>query len=104
VNPLLRYAVFPFGMDYHLPHHMFASVPHYRLPALHAALMEYPEYRARGIVVEGYFMPRADAVRRNPTVVEVLGPEYAQRGTDVFIDDSVLDECSPPPPQRGAAL
>ena len=27
----IRFAVFPMGQDYHLPHHMFCTVPHYRL-------------------------------------------------------------------------
>jgi fatty acid desaturase len=88
VNPFIRYAVFPFGMDYHLPHHMFATIPHYRLPQLHRLLREYPEYAERGTVVEGYFFPADRAADRNPTVLEVLGPAYAQRGSEVFIDDT----------------
>lgn len=92
VNPFIRYAVFPFGMDYHLPHHLFATVPHYRLPELHALLMRYPEYREKGTVVESYFFPRAGGRSgRNPTVLEVLGPPYARNGGDVFIDHSVLE-------------
>ena len=55
VNPFIRYAVFPFGMDYHLPHHIYASVPHYKLKDLHELLLQDPEYRDNGVVVEGYF-------------------------------------------------
>lgn len=91
VHPLLRYAVFPFGMDYHLGHHMYATVPHYRLPRLHALLMRYPEYAEQGLVVENYLWPkRTDA--RHPTVVEALGPHYARDTAEVFIDDTVLDD------------
>lgn len=90
VNPLLRYAVFPFGMDYHLPHHMFATVPHYSLPALHAYLMQFPEYADEGPEVVNYIVPAGSQPRR-PTVVEVLGPEYARRGHEVHIDNTVLD-------------
>jgi fatty acid desaturase len=90
VHPLLKYAVFPFGMDYHLPHHMYATVPHYRLPALHAFLLRFPEYRDDGPEVENYVVPSNSQPRR-PTIVEVLGPEYARRSADVFIDHSVLD-------------
>ena len=46
VAPFIRFAVFPLGQDYHLPHHMYATVPHYRLKRLHALLMAYLEYRA----------------------------------------------------------
>ena len=33
VQRLLRFSIFPIGQHYHLPHHLFATVPHYRLPA-----------------------------------------------------------------------
>lgn len=93
VNPFIRYAVFPFGMDYHLPHHMFASVPHYRLPQLHQFLLNYPEYAEHGITVEGYFhSTHKSGEKRNPTVVEVLGPEYAQHSEEIFIDHTVLEQ------------
>lgn len=90
VNPLLRYAVFPFGMDYHLPHHMFATVPHYRLPRLHRELQRYPEYAQQGIVVENYVIPR-HRPPRNPTCLEVIGPEYHRATGDVFVDSTVLE-------------
>ena len=91
VNPFIRYAVFPFGMDYHLGHHMYATVPHYNLPELHRFLMQYPEYAEEGIVVQNYFVP-TDHGPHNPTVVEVLGPEYSRQSSDVYIDDTVLDD------------
>jgi fatty acid desaturase len=85
VAPFIRFAVFPFGQDYHLPHHMYATVPHYRLRRLHAMLMEYPEYRAEGLEVHGYFAsPEKPQV--HPTVVDVLGPEHAPRTSEVHID------------------
>ena len=31
VDRFINFAVFPMGQDYHLPHHLFATVPHYRL-------------------------------------------------------------------------
>ena len=33
------------GQDYHLPHHLYATVPHYRLRRLHAVLSEIPSTR-----------------------------------------------------------
>lgn len=85
LTPLIRFAVFPFGQDYHLPHHMYATVPHYRLKRLHALLMEYDEYRAEALEVHGYFAsPEKPQV--HPTVVEVLGPDYAPRDGSVHID------------------
>lgn len=93
VNPIIRYAVFPFGMDYHLPHHIYASVPHYKLPGLHELLLQDPEYKEKGIVVEGYFIsPHGDEEDRNPTVIEVLGEKYAPKTpADVFVDTNTLE-------------
>ncbi|MBI1914078.1 MAG: fatty acid desaturase [Planctomycetes bacterium] len=91
VNRFINYAVFPMGQDYHLPHHLYASVPHYRLRELHEVLMEYPEYREKAVVVEGYFVPRHRPPTA-PTVLDVLGPAYAPREFHgVHIDNSVLE-------------
>ncbi|MBY0457351.1 MAG: fatty acid desaturase, partial [Gemmataceae bacterium] len=85
VAPAIRFAVFPMGQDYHLPHHMYATVPHFRLKELHALLMEYPEYRAEALEVHGYFAsPERPQV--HPTVVDVLGPNFAPRTGEVYID------------------
>src|SRR5438477_13016607 len=53
VNLFVRDSVLPYGQDYHLPHHMFATVPHYRLRELHEFLLRYPEYRAEAVVARG---------------------------------------------------
>ena len=94
VNPLARYAVFPWGMDYHLPHHLFASVPHYKLKTLHELLLRNePEYAREGIVVEGYFQS-PDGQTGNPTVLDVLGPAYAAAdgAHEAYIDNHALDD------------
>jgi fatty acid desaturase len=91
-HPVINFAVFPLGQEYHLPHHMFSSVPHYRLKALHDLMMQTPEYRDQITVVEGYFRPK-HLPQQRPTVVDVLGPEYTPREFhDAFIDNSVLDD------------
>jgi fatty acid desaturase len=70
VSRLIRFAVFPLGMDWHLPHHLFPMVPHYRLKELHNLLMEADEYRQQATVVEGYFFHRRPP--QHPTVVELM--------------------------------
>jgi fatty acid desaturase len=90
-HPFINFAVFPLGQDYHLPHHMFSTIPHYRLKELHQTLAQYPEYREKVTVVEGYIWPRERPPKR-PTVVDVLGPAYAPREFhDVYIDNAVLE-------------
>lgn len=39
-NPLLRWFLFPHHVGYHIEHHLYPAVPHYRLPELHALLRE----------------------------------------------------------------
>jgi fatty acid desaturase len=92
VHPFIRFAVFPLGQDYHLPHHMFATVPHYRLPELHQLLLRYPEYREQGVIVEGYFWPK-HRPPTHPTVLDVVGPRYHYGSShEIHIDDSVLEQ------------
>ncbi len=92
MNRLITFCVFPVGQRYHLPHHLFATVPHYRLRQLHEFLLDYPEYREQAIVVENYVLPRRDPPHR-PTVIDVLGPDYAPRDArEVYIDNSVLEQ------------
>jgi fatty acid desaturase len=90
-HPFINFAVFPLGQDYHLPHHMFSTIPHYRLKTLHEAMLACDEYRDQATVVEGYFWPK-ERPPMNPTVVDVLGPAYAPHEfRDVYIDNTVLD-------------
>ena len=92
IRPFIRFSVFPIGQDYHLPHHLFATVPHYRLRRLHELLLDYPDYSKEAVVVEGYFLPPHTPQTR-PTVLDVLGPEYAPRDLrEVHIDNTVLED------------
>jgi fatty acid desaturase len=71
VGRLIRFAVFPWGMDYHLPHHLFPMVPHYRLRQLHALLSESAEYCKHATVVDGYFLP-PERPPVHPRVLDVM--------------------------------
>ncbi len=92
VGHLINFSVFPIGQDYHLPHHLYATVPHYRLKQLHTALLEYPEYLEQAVQVHGYFVS-PEKPQLHPTVLDVLGPDYAPREFHgVHIDDTVLED------------
>jgi fatty acid desaturase len=92
VGPFIRWSIFPAGQDYHLPHHLFATIPHYRLARLHALLMEWPEYRQEAVEVHGYFF-HARGSTRYPTVLDVIGPAYAPGEVrEVYLDHSVLED------------
>ena len=47
----LRWALFPHNVNYHVEHHLYASVPHYHLPELHA------EMEKRGILSGAEVIP-----------------------------------------------
>jgi fatty acid desaturase len=88
VNPLFRFAVLPWGMDYHLPHHLFSSVPHYKLKKLHELMLRDAEYAAKGEVVEGWAIHGASGF---PTVVDVLGRKFAAANKTVHVDEATLE-------------
>jgi len=46
--------VAPKGIALHLEHHQYPSVPFFRLPALHAALMEQADFREQSHLTDGY--------------------------------------------------
>ncbi|MFO0881456.1 MAG: fatty acid desaturase [Gemmataceae bacterium] len=93
VSRFINFSVFPMGMEYHLPHHMYATVPHFRLRELHQILLNYPDYRESAIEVHGYFSS-PEHPKVHPTVIDVLGPEYAAREFHgVHIDNTVLEDC-----------
>jgi len=87
-NPVIAYAVFPWGMDYHLPHHLMASVPHYNLKRLHELLLADPVYREKGVVLQGFFVGGRDG----PSAFEALGPDHAPRnGERAYVDNAALE-------------
>lgn len=89
VNPVVRYLVFPFGMEYHLPHHIYCSVPHYKLKDLHEAMLQDPEYREKGVVVHGVL---GEGSPGKPSIVDVLGPRYASLlSTEISVQDDTLE-------------
>ena len=50
VPRLMKWAVFPYGMDLHLAHHLFSMVPHYRLSELDQLLQTTMAYREQRVV------------------------------------------------------
>jgi fatty acid desaturase len=70
VHPIIRAAVFPYGQDFHLTHHLFALLPHHKIARAHNELLRYAPYREHVIVCRGFFLrPRGSNA---PTVLEVL--------------------------------
>lgn len=73
VNPLVRGSVFPYGQAFHVTHHMFAMLPHYKIAQAHAVLMRYRPYRENVVICRGYFFPRFGT--SGPTVLDELSCE-----------------------------
>jgi fatty acid desaturase len=83
----VRFIVGPHSDDlYHLVHHLFPRIPHYRLRAAHAVLMGVPEYAA-GHHCDGFFfarrpeapsvlqdiIERQESTNREPTIAPSAG-------------------------------
>jgi fatty acid desaturase len=58
VGPLARFVMFPHHVNYHVEHHLFPAVPHYRLPQLHAELAR------RGVFENAEVRPLRETFRR----------------------------------------
>ena len=68
-DPFTRWAVFVYGQDMHIPHHLFPAIPHYRLPRLHKLLKErHAEYARTVVECHGTFVNRTDG----PTILDTL--------------------------------
>jgi fatty acid desaturase len=68
-DPFTRWAVFVYGQDMHIPHHLFPAIPHYRLPRLHRLLKQsHADYAAQVVECHGTFS-NPDG---HPTILDVL--------------------------------
>ncbi len=75
-DPLTRWAIFVYGQDLHVPHHLFPVVPHYRLGQLHELLKKsHGDYAREVVEVHGTFAND----RGLPTVVDVLTTDRESR-------------------------
>jgi len=59
---LERFLIAPLGVNFHLEHHLFPSVPWRNLSRLHRRLMEEPEFRAQAHITRSYLGPRKGLV------------------------------------------
>ena len=71
-DPFTRWSVFVYGMDIHVPHHLYPAIPHYNLPKLHQLLKEHHgEYAERVVECHGTFLNGSG----KPTILDVMrGP------------------------------
>lgn len=53
-GPIGKWLFAPHNMAYHIEHHLYPSVPVFRLKRLHETLRQIPEYSARARVAHGY--------------------------------------------------
>lgn len=58
VGPVARFVMFPHHVNYHVEHHLFPAVPHYRLPRLHAELAQ------RGVLDHAEVRPLRETLKR----------------------------------------
>lgn len=56
--PLMRLLLFPHHVNYHIEHHLYPAVPHYKLPTLHRALRDH------GVLDDAEVRELPDTLRR----------------------------------------
>lgn len=61
-NVLGRLVFAPCGINYHLEHHLYPSIPGFRLRALHERLMKDESYARKAHVTDGYLIGRSNFV------------------------------------------
>jgi fatty acid desaturase len=75
-DPFTRWAVFVYGQDMHIPHHLFSAIPHYRLGRLHELLKRaHPAYRNEVIETHGTFRD----TQGRPTILDEMSRVRAAR-------------------------
>lgn len=88
-DPFTRWAVFVYGQDMHVPHHLFPAIPHYRLGHLHRLLKGTHEDYAREVVeCHGTFHNDLGM----PTILDVMAPRAAASAAPV----DVVEDVRPP--------
>ena len=103
-GPVFNFAVMPWGMNYHLPHHLMSSVPHYNLKKLHELLLRDPEYAEKGVVVEGLYGP-SDPETGRPTALGILHVDHAPKVWHAaHVDEGVLEDANVSDPAELARL
>lgn len=53
-NPVMKAFALPHNVSYHVEHHLYPSVPFFRLRALHERLLQDAEYRQRAHITYGH--------------------------------------------------
>jgi fatty acid desaturase len=79
-DPFTRWAVFVYGQDMHVSHHLFPAIPHYHLRRLHSLLKrEHADYAEQVVECHGTFA----SPNGQPTILDVLtapGPKGQDAG------------------------
>ncbi len=86
VHPLLKAAVFPYGQDFHVTHHLFSMLPHYRMEQAHAILLRHLPYREKVVICRGYFFRTFGT--QGPSVLDVLS-QHSVHGPVGAVGDAV---------------
>lgn len=75
-DPFTRWSVFVYGMDVHVPHHVFPAIPHYNLAKAHRLLKQHcPPYAAQVVECRGTFWNRTG----EPTILDVMQEAWSPR-------------------------
>ncbi|WP_136417215.1 MULTISPECIES: fatty acid desaturase family protein [Oxalobacteraceae] len=69
------------GVNFHTEHHLFPSVPFFRLNRLHRALMKDSQYRRHAVLTRGYLTGLVDEVAMVPSNAWRAGDAHIANGS-----------------------
>lgn len=73
-----RFLICQHGVNFHTEHHLYPSVPFFRLEKLHHALMKSSRYRDNAVITHGYFSGLIDEVS-----IDSENPGYMPKAVQV---------------------
>ena len=89
-DPFTRWAVFVYGQDMHIPHHLFPAIPHYRLRRLHELLKcNHEVYRDQVVETYGTFHNS----QGHPTILD----EMTRPRAEIAVNGCGTSPLVPPP-------
>ncbi|MBY0587815.1 fatty acid desaturase [bacterium] len=64
-----KWAIFVYGQDMHVPHHLYPAIPHYHLPSAHQCLKDHSAtYREQVVECDGVFSNQTGL----PTILDLM--------------------------------
>ena len=72
-----QFVLIPYNVSYHIEHHLFPSIPAFRLRGLHGKLRENPVYAENAHITRGHVQLFRELTGSTPTQIDGVTPQEA---------------------------